>query len=69
MMQPNFYSNSDAAMRKCREAIAPSLHPAAPIVEMQLMRSQNYLNLVRSQQTSFRRFLLTPGSSVTRRLS
>ncbi|MEH1985230.1 MULTISPECIES: hypothetical protein [unclassified Nostoc] len=56
-------------MRKCREAIAPSLHPAAPIVEMQLMRSQNYLNLVRSQQTSFRRFLLTPGSSVTRRLS
>ncbi|MBD2340113.1 hypothetical protein H6G64_24405 [Calothrix sp. FACHB-156] len=56
-------------MKECREAIAPSLHPAALTVEMQVMRSQNYLNLVRSQQTSFRGFLLTPGSSVTRRLS
>ncbi|HEY9799744.1 MAG TPA: hypothetical protein V6D25_05240 [Leptolyngbyaceae cyanobacterium] len=68
MMQLNFYRNGDAVMRECREAIAPFLHPATIKVKMQIRRSPNYLNLVRSQQTSFRRFLLAPGSSVTRRL-
>ncbi|MBD2501459.1 hypothetical protein H6G83_12755 [Anabaena azotica FACHB-119] len=48
MMQLNFYRNGEAVMSECREAIAPFLHPAAIEVKMQIRRSPNYLNLVRS---------------------